>query len=391
MKRFITFLVLLTTGDAGAQSLLSRLEPERPLTLFPSDSSVLELHKPRHDLPCVVEPYKPQLDLDLMFQTGFRVTLPTKALAGTENMLTILFRVTAAKRRDQPVYFSWSIRVPLIKQSGRRRIELSGAFLVGEGKYYVDWLMRDLSGRFCASFWDFEAKVGAKHGPAQIIAQDVIKPVRTDPFADEPSIERSSEERLLSVTVIVNLNNRLLGPAIFAETDRYGLAAILRMIGRHPRIGRYSVVACSLQSQQVLYRQDAAPQIDMRSLGEALDPGVLSRVSVDQLVMKNDLAGFLSKLIAEELGKPLPDAFVLVSNECRLDFRMPREAISHWTRPVFYLNLRYSERDAWPSPDDVFGRIARQLHAVEYTINQPFDLFKAWSNIVSQIARADRP
>src|SRR6266446_5221380 len=146
MKRFITFLVLLTAGDAGAQSLLSRLEPERPSTLFPSDSSVLELHQPRHDLPCVVEPYKPQLDLDLMFQTGFRVTLPTKALAGTENMLTILFRVTAAKRRDQPDYFSWSIRVPLIKQSGRRRIELSGAFLVGEGKYYVDWLMRDLSG-----------------------------------------------------------------------------------------------------------------------------------------------------------------------------------------------------------------------------------------------------
>src|SRR5882724_470934 len=105
MKRFITFLVLLTPSDAGAQSLLSRLEPERPLTLFPSDSSVLELHKPRHDLPCVVEPYKPQLDLDLMFQTGFRVTLPTKALAGTENMLTILFRVTAAKGRDQPVIF----------------------------------------------------------------------------------------------------------------------------------------------------------------------------------------------------------------------------------------------------------------------------------------------
>jgi hypothetical protein len=85
------------------------------------------------------------------------------------------------------------------------------------------------------------------------------------------------------------------------------------MIGREPRIGRYSVVACSLQTEQVLYRQDAAPHIDLRRLGEALDPVALSSVSMRQLAMKNGLANFLTNLISEELEKDLSDAFVLIS------------------------------------------------------------------------------
>ena len=392
MKRFITFLVLLAGGHTGAQSQLSWLGPEGQLRLYPSDSSVLELHEPRHDLPCVVEPYKPQLGLDLVFHTGFRVSLPTKALAGAEDTLTMLFRVRAARRKEHPAYFFKDIRVPSLKQSKRGRVELTGVFLVGEGKYSVEWLMRDVRERFCASFWDFEAKVGSKPGPSQIIAQDVIEPAITDPFADEPSIERSRQERLLSIKIIVNLNQRSSESDTFPPTDRYGMAAILRMMGRHPRIGAYSVVACSLQSQQVFYRQNAAPHIDMRSLGEAVNPTVLSSVSVGQLGVNNDLADFLAKLIAEEPGKDLPDAFVLVSPQCPLDFKMPREAISHWrNRPVFYLNLHFSQGFPWRSPGDVFGRIARQLHAVEYTITQPFDLFKAWSEILSRMARADRP
>jgi hypothetical protein len=310
---------------------------------------------------------------------------------GAEDKLTILFRVTAARRKKHPAYFFQDIQVPSHKQSRRGRIELTGGFLVGEGKYSVDWLMRDAREQFCASFWAVEAKVGSKQGLAPIIEQDVIEPLRTDPFTDEPSIERSRQEQLLSIKVIVNLNQRTSESETFPPTDRHGLAAILRMMSRHPRIGAYSVVACSLRTQQVFYRQDAAPQIDMRRLGKALDPSALARVSVEQLAMNNDLADFLAKLIAEESDKTLPDAFVLVSPECPLDFKMPREAISHWrNRPVFYLNLHLSQGFTWRSPEDVFGRLARQLRAVEYTIAQPVDLFKAWSEILSRIALADK-
>src|SRR5260221_772280 len=392
MRRFITFLVLLTGGHTGAHSQLSWHGPDQQLRLFPSDSSVLELHEPRHDLPCVVEPYKPQLGLDLMFHTGFRVRLPTKLLAGAEDTLTILFRVTAERRKQSPAYFLHDIRVPSLKQSRRGRIELTGAFLVGEGKYSVDWLMRDARERFCASFWNFEAKVGSQHGPTQIIAQDAIELVITDPFTDGPFIERSREERLLSIKLIVNLNQRTSESKEFRPTDRYGLAGILRMMNRHPRVGAYSVVACSLQTQQLFYRQDAAPHIDMRSLGEALDPSHLARVSVSQLAVNNDVADFLARLIAEESGKDLPDAFILVSPDCPLDLKIPREAVSHWrNRPVFYLNLHFSEGFVWRSPQDVFGRIARQLRGVEYAITQPFDLFNAWSEILSRTAGTDRP
>jgi hypothetical protein len=400
MRPSIMIVVLSITSHSGAQSQVMKVGPDQPLRLLPSDSTVLELHKLRHELPCSVQPYKPRLGFDLMFHSGFRVSLPTKALAGAENMLTILFRVTPAKHRNRPTYFFQSYRVPLIQSSRRGRVELSGLFLVGEGKYSVDWLMRDLSGRFCTGFWDLEAKTGAKEERAPAIARDVIESVRTDPFAGDPVIERSHDgershdRRLLSIAIIVNYNRPTLGRLPFTPTDRSELAAILRVLGRDPGIGRYSVLACSLQTGQVLYRQDPGPNIDLPGLGQALDPATLASVSVKQLTMKHGFSDFIADLIAKELDRDLPDAFIFISPECPLDFKIPRDAVSRFkSRPVFYLNLSLNQsiNVGRSSSEDVFGRLARQMHAVEYPIRQPLDLFKAWSDIRSRITRAAMP
>src|SRR5256885_13095281 len=39
---------------------------------------------------------------------------------------------------------------------------LRGNFDLGEGKYHVDWLMRDRNEHFCSSSWDVEAALPAK-------------------------------------------------------------------------------------------------------------------------------------------------------------------------------------------------------------------------------------
>ncbi len=50
--------------------------------------------EPRQDLPCSVISIKPVLGFDLRFHSGYEVSVPLKELAGSENMLTILFRVS---------------------------------------------------------------------------------------------------------------------------------------------------------------------------------------------------------------------------------------------------------------------------------------------------------
>ena len=62
--------------------------------LFGTDMAVLEAGEPRKDLPCVVNHEKALLGFDLRFHAAYDVAVPLRELSGSENLLTILFRVT---------------------------------------------------------------------------------------------------------------------------------------------------------------------------------------------------------------------------------------------------------------------------------------------------------
>jgi hypothetical protein len=102
----------------------------------------LESQDVRKDLPCTVTPVKPALGFDLKFHVGYDVSVPLRDLAGTENTLTMLFRITPDNHKDDPVYFTQKYSVPSIEESAKGDAYLQGGFDLGEGKYHVDWLMR---------------------------------------------------------------------------------------------------------------------------------------------------------------------------------------------------------------------------------------------------------
>ncbi len=88
--------------------------------------------------------------------------MPIKELAGSwTNQLTMVFRVTPENQRDG-IYFSQHFQVPSIDRDEGGPVYLDGAFTVGEGKYHVDWLMRDRAERMCSFHWDSEASLPAK-------------------------------------------------------------------------------------------------------------------------------------------------------------------------------------------------------------------------------------
>ena len=221
---------------------------------------------------------------------------------------------------------------------------------------------------------------------------DVIQPLETTPFAEDSPASRKYVNRPLAVKVIVNFASQSLETPILEQRDIDGLASILRKIGSESQVGSYSVVACSLQRQQVIYRQEDAPRIDLPALGEALNSVSFAKVDVKQLAGKNTETGFLARLLAEEMGKDNPDALIFVSPKCPLDSHMPREVIDrlkNFDLPVFYLNYNlYPSSFPWR---DAIGQVVKQLHGFEYTITRPRDLMNAWSDIVSRMARAKQP
>jgi hypothetical protein len=390
MKPLVASIVILASGAAHAQSLMEGDSSGEPLRLLPSDAAVLDLQEPREDLACSVTALRPQLGFDFLFRTGYQIRIALKELAGSDNMLTIVLRVRPERRKDQPVYFVQRFRVPPIKESSTGTTVLDGFFRLGEGKYHVDWLMRDTGERICAKFWDLEANLTGKDASlAGWLARDLIQPVESGLFHQEGPIERQASGPSLKVKVIVNFAPEGAGAPALGADDLQGLAAIVRKIAREPRIGSFSIVASSVRSQQIFYRQLDAPRIDLPSLGEALKALNFAQVDAKLLALKHGETEFLTRLITEEAREDHLDGLIFVGPKYLLDANVSSKIVAQLKDceyPVFYLNYTLDPL-SYPWPDSI-GRVVKQLNGFQYTISRPRDLFNAWSDIVSHLLNA---
>jgi hypothetical protein len=238
----VACLVFVTRSLLPAQTLMSATGTGGSVLLLTLDAAILEAGETRKDLPCTVTPIKPVLGFDLKFHAGYDVSVPLKDLAGSENLLTMVFRVTPVEHTDGPVYFWQKINVPAIEPEAGGPAYLQGQFAVGEGKYKVDWLMRDRSERVCSSSWEIEANLPARDKQMSLdIPGEAVQPAEAEPFKQEPPVERDLHDGPLNVKVVVNFAPQDSGSAAMQPLDLDALLAILRNIARDPReIGRAS-------------------------------------------------------------------------------------------------------------------------------------------------------
>jgi len=372
------------------QTVLRGSGPGDTVNIFNSDSAILESQEARKDLPCTATPVKPVLGFDLKFHSGYEVSVPLKELAGTQNLLTMVFRLTPADHPDDPVYMAQRVNVPEIEENAHGDAYLQGSFDVGEGKYHVDWLMRDRAERVCSSFWDIEAALPPKDKPVTLdIARDVIQATDLEPFKDEPPVEHDARGNPLHVKVLVNFAPQEPNAPMLQPLDLNALVWILRSIAREPRIATCSVVAFNLQEQRVVYRQENAPRIDFPALGQALSTLNLGTVDIKRLSQKHGETEFLAKLLTQELNpQERNDAVIFAGPKVMLDDGVPQETlkkVADADYPVFYMNYNLDPQAVpWR---DAIGNAVKYLKGVEYTINRPRDLWNAWGDMMSRIVK----
>jgi hypothetical protein len=364
--------------------------PSGSVRIFNTDMAVLEAGDPRQDLPCNVTQIKPVLGFDLKFHTGYEVTVPLKELAGSENLLTVLFRVTSDNAPDDPQYFMQKIRVPALDEDARGDAGLQGVFDVGEGKYKVEWLMRDRMERVCSGFWDIEAALGPKEKQiALAIEPGAIERSELEQFKEEPPVERIATESPLNIKVLVNFAPQNARSSTLRPSDTAALVSILRQISRDPHIGKFSLVAFNMQEQRILYRQESASRIDFPGLGEALNTIQLGTVDLKRLSQKNGETEFLTELIRTEIGgSEHPDALIFAGPKVMLDGNIPQDTlreVGEVEYPVFYMNYNLNPT-AVPWRDSI-SRAVRFFKGTEYTISRPKDLWVAVSEMVSRIVK----
>lgn len=384
-------LYLCTSLPLSAQLALTGSGPGTAVRIFNSDMAVLEAGEPRKDLPCSVINNKPVLGFDLRHHAGYEVSVPLKELAGSENLLTILFRVSTEDHRDEPLYFTQRIRVPLIEEDAKGDAYLQGTFDVGEGKYHVDWLMRDRAERVCSSYWDMEAALPPKDKEIGLVmAAGSIQPADREQFKEEPPVMRKQDEPPLNVKVLINFAPQNSRSATLQPLDTSALVSILRSIAREPRIGKFTVIAFNLQEQKVVYRAENAERIDFPALGESLSALNLGTVDLKRLSQKHGDTEFLTDLIRREITSAgdTTDAVVFAGPKAMLEENVSQDSlkeIGSLNYPVFYMNYNlYPQAVPW---NDSIGKAVKFLKGYEYTISRPRDLWFAVSEMVSRIVK----
>jgi hypothetical protein len=362
-----------------------------PVRIMYTDQAVFEVGEPRKDLPCSVVSMKTVLGFDLRYHSGYEVSMPMRELAGSENTLTILFRVTPIEPAGDSLYLTQRLRVPAIDEEATGDAYITGGFDVGEGKYKVDWLMRDRAERVCADSWEIEASLPSKDKEVELsLPVGAVRAIDREQFKEEPPVVRAAEENPLNVKVLINFAPQNSRSATLQPLDTNALVSILRNISRDPRIGRFTVVAFNLHEQRVIYRQDNADKIDFPALGEALNSLSLGTIDLKRLAQKHGDTAFLTSLIQQEAAANAvePDALVFAGPKALLEEGVPQDTlreIGGLNYPVFYMNYNlYPQAVPW---NDTISKAVKFLKGYEYTISKPRDLWFAVTEMVSRIVK----
>ena len=380
---------------AGVLSLACWASAQTPLTgvvrINNSDMAILETRDVRKDLPCTVTPGKPDLGFDLRFHAGFDVTFPLSDIAGSENQLTILFRVTPDAHKDDPTYFVQHVHVPQIQENAKGDATINGLFDLGEGTYHVDWMMRDRSERVCSFYWDSEAALPQKDKAMELaLPAGSVERASLEQFTEEPPVERAPSAPL-NIKVLVNFAPQYMDSTALRPIDTMALVTMLRRIAREPQFGKFSLVAFNIQEEKVLYRQSSADKFDFPALGDAVSKIKLGTVDLKRLSQKHGEMEFLSDLIKKEISSDdHPDAVIFAGPKIMLDDSVPEEQLKPFAAdvdfPVFYMNYNLDPVHA-PWKDSV-SHAVKLFRGTEYTITRPRDLWFAVSEMVGRIVKS---
>ncbi|MBM3814050.1 MAG: hypothetical protein FJW20_20680 [Acidimicrobiia bacterium] len=248
-------------------------------------------------------------------------------------------------------WFQQRIPVPAITDQAGGDTYLSGALDVGPGRYHVDWLMRDRSGRVCSAYWDMEAELsGNDEQMALAIRPSRAEAMWVEQFQEEPPVTRDNAVPL-HVKLLINYAPQDDSASAMQPLDKGPLVAVLRGLARDPRIGKFSIVAFNLRKQKVLYRRDAVPRIDFPERGAGLEQVNVGTVSLGALE-KHAETTFLEDIVQEEIGgAPRQDAVIFVGPKAMLDNNVSKDAlrlIQEPGFPVLFLNYNlHPHRNRW--------------------------------------------
>jgi hypothetical protein len=348
---------------------------------FGSILKALERQADEKPLRCEVTPIRPSLNFGFRFQAGYVVRVPMNQYSGPGHGWAMVTKITP-EGGHPPVYLASRIGLPSVPKT-KVVVEMGGGYLLGEGRYDVNWTLLDDTGRVCRSSWRVDARLGRRE-------RQVNLAMPRDTVADFTLRGRSGRKRgaddaapirltvLLNAAPLVPLRTRL------RASDRVILLGLLSSLLERVPARSVRLVVFNLDQQKTLLRQDAFAPDALSRVAQALNSTELGLV--DYHVLQNPLGhvDFLAGLINLELrAEPPSDVVVILGPQTRYVDKLPPTALEEpaGAAPQFFnLQFRPYFRNVATLPDSISLATAK-AKGKTIVIRTPADFAKAIEQI----------
>lgn len=327
MCRRVILMFLTAAVLANAQWQLNRADSEKV-------ERALNKGITGEPLKCSIRPIDPFLDFAFRFDAGYVVTCPVKEFGGAKDNLVAYMRITPDN--GLPIVLARGYQLPAIPRalSGKINIrkvntsfEMSGGFILGQGRYAVDVVLVDSQNRIRRARWSMNAALSGHE-------KDV--PVTTAPHtAAQFPVKwwdgKSCTNRRPGSRLTILLNAAPMNPYAnkLRAWDRAFLLGALSSLLRQTPAESVRLIAFNLDQQREIFRDDHFDQAGFPRLSEALERLELGAVSYKTLQRRNGWADTLARLINEQLtAQPPSDSVVFLGPTIRITQKFPESMLN---------------------------------------------------------------
>lgn len=386
-RLYLLALVALVAAPLGSQQLFDTA-PGRALHFHSSDTAILSGSSNRRDIDCRVEPLRPRLGFDLKYTAGYAVHVPADAVEQDGDHLRVLFRISPSG--GESVHFRQEFPISARSATGGGTASFPARYVLGPGRYKVDWLMRNRRGNVCSAHWETRAPTPGHTGRlAAAATANLIAPYRAEVFVAEPPVVRADDAASgRHISILLNLAPRDRERFKLTDYELESVIGMLRSLHREPDIGVFSLTAFTGIDRQVVYASERRTRLDFEALGaavRAMEPGV---VSADALADPDGESAFLAQVLNDALSPAggLPDAVVLLGPKVDRETRLPAELLDLPAEPppLFQLSFTTNPRSyPWPGAIEA----ALRPHGLKaYSVTLPQEFSRALEDMLPAVA-----
>lgn len=373
---------ILTAGLLVVPGMLAQtlIEPAR---VWPELTAVFTVNPVEEALRCEVTPVQPTLDFRFRFQAGYSVNVPMEQYLGPKHGWVIFTRVTPPDGKPA-AYLVARVRLPDVPPT-KVKIDTFGGFLVGPGRYRVEWALYDDRNRVCRKDWNIEAKL--THGERNVKLD--IPPATVADFGGNglpPQTRARDDTPPFRLTILLHAAPISPHRTQLRINDRILLMSTLASLAGTVPAHSVRLAVFNLDKQQILFNQENFTLASLGRVSQALNDMELDAIDYHTLQNPTGHVDLLSDLINRELASPKPsDAVVFLGPASRYLDKIPPAAVDAAAARLrfFYFQYRPLRMRGPVLPDSITSAIERVKGRLIH-ITSPGD----FANAIVQLERA---